>query len=62
MLVSHNGDLFKVTKKAYRQIMLRLATKGDVDTAQFGKALGPVEVNLNEVTQDQALEQLDKYI
>ena len=62
LLVEHDGELYKITRKGFRQVLLRLATKGTVDPNQFGKALGVVQVNLNTITQDEALEQLDQYI
>lgn len=62
LVVEHDGELYKITRKGFRQVLLRLATKGVVNPADFGKPLGTVQVNLNTITQDEALEQLDQYI
>jgi hypothetical protein len=66
MLVMWNGELYKVTRKAYRQILLRIATKGGMDedtaTKKLGSKVGAAQIDLNTLDQDAALEQLDEYI
>ncbi len=62
MVVEHQGKLYKITQKGFRSVLLRFATKGKVDVSKFGKELGQIQVNLDTMTQDEALTQLDQYI
>lgn len=62
MLVSKGGKTYKLTKKNFRKVLLRHATGNTYDLEWSGKELGTVDANLDNLTEDEAMSQVEEFV
>jgi len=62
MLVKKDGKTYKVTKKNFRKILLSHAVGGKYDISKIGSEVGSVEHDLDKMSPEVAMKEVEKFI